>query len=86
MPRLQLIIFLIGVILAACEQSPPPYLTLAESKSPDGKWIDDAVTTQDSGAGQFGFHTAVYLKSLSDPRNPQMPPLQTPTSTAQSPS
>jgi hypothetical protein len=68
MTRLQLIAVLIAVLTAACEQSPLPYVTLTESKSPDGKWIVDAVTTQDSGAGQFGFHTTVYLKSLTDPK------------------
>jgi hypothetical protein len=67
MPRLQLIIILIGAMTAACEP-PPPIAVLTESKSPDGKWLADAVTTQDSGAGQFGFHTTVYLKSLSDPK------------------
>jgi hypothetical protein len=55
-------------MLAACEQSLPPYPTLVESKSPDGKWIADAVTVQDSAVGQFGSYTTVYLKSLSDPK------------------
>jgi hypothetical protein len=64
--RLQLILALI-VLTAACEP-PPPFSLLTESKSPDGKWIADAVTTQDSGAGQPSFHTTVYLKSLSDPK------------------
>jgi hypothetical protein len=64
--RLQLILTLI-VLTAACEP-PPPFSLLTESKSPDGKWIADAVTTQDSGAGQPSFHTTVYLKSLSDPK------------------
>jgi hypothetical protein len=69
MTRLQLIIVVfILAMLAACEQASPPYLTRTESKSPDGKWIADAVTTQDSRAGQFGFHTTVYLKSLTDPK------------------
>jgi hypothetical protein len=68
MPRLQLITILI-VALTACEQSPPPpFYIRTESKSPDGKWIADAVTTQDSGAGQPSFHTTVYLKSLADPK------------------
>ena len=66
MTRLQLIVTLLAALTAACEQSPPPFSVLTESKSPDGKWIADAVTTQDSGAGQFGFHTTVYLRSLSD--------------------
>jgi hypothetical protein len=57
----------IVAMLAACEP-PPPAAILTESKSPDGKWIADAVTVQDSGAGQFGFHTTVYLKSLTDPK------------------
>ena len=68
MPRLQLILVFILVMLAACDQTPVPYPTLIESKSPDGKWIADAVTRQDSGAGQLGFHTTVYLKSLTDPK------------------
>jgi hypothetical protein len=68
MPRLQLILVFILAMLAACEQSPASYPTLIESKSPDGKWIADAVTRQDSGAGQLGFHTTIYLKSLTDPK------------------
>jgi len=58
---------LIGVVTAACEP-PPPFSLHTESKSPDGKWIADAVTTQDGGAGQPSFHTTVYLKSLTDPK------------------
>jgi hypothetical protein len=58
---------LIGVLTAACDP-PLPFSLLTESKSPDGKWIADAVTTQDSGAGQPSFHTTVYLKSLTDPK------------------
>ena len=77
MTRVQLIIFLIVGMTAACEKLPPPYVTLTESKSPDGKWAADAVTTQDSGLGQFGFHTTVYLKSLSDPKT-QAPVLKFP--------
>jgi hypothetical protein len=68
MPCLQLILVFILTMLAACGQSPVPYPTLIESKSADGKWIADAVTRQDSGAGQLGFHTTVYLKSLTDPK------------------
>jgi hypothetical protein len=69
MTRLQLIIVaFILTMLAACEQSPSPFVTLVESKSPDGKWVADAVTTQDNASGQFGFHTTVYLKSLTDPK------------------
>jgi hypothetical protein len=69
MTRLQPIIAaFILTMLAACEQSPASYPTLIESKSPDGKWIADAVTRQGSGAGQLGFHTTVYLKSLTDPK------------------
>ena len=64
---LRLIIVLIAAMSAACGCATPTGWR-TESKSPDGKWIADAVTTQDSGAGQFGFHTTVYLKSLSDPK------------------
>jgi hypothetical protein len=63
-----IIVAFILTMLTACKQSPVPYPTLIESKSPDGKWIADAITRQDSGAGQFGFHTTVYLRSVIDPK------------------
>jgi hypothetical protein len=70
------IVLLISLMTAACEP-PPPVALLTESKSPDGKWIADAITMQDTGAGQLGFHTTVYLKSLSDPKT-QAPVLKFP--------
>jgi hypothetical protein len=65
--RIELILTLMVTLLTACEP-PPPFSLHTESKSPDGKWIADAVTTQDSGAGQPSFHTTVYLKSLTEPK------------------
>jgi hypothetical protein len=67
MRRLPGITILIAAIVAACDPGPPPYLGLVRSKSPDGKWIADAITQQDNRPGHSGARTAVYLKSTTDP-------------------